>query len=60
MPSNTRGQRKASKRFFFEKKEAKNFYESMPGGVSPARTISKSFFASFFLKKEALSSLTPR
>jgi hypothetical protein len=66
------------KRFFFGKKEAKNFHllralaapapqSSWPGltrpstplpPAAPTPTVNKSFFASFFSKKEVLPSFT--
>jgi hypothetical protein len=50
---------KESKRFFFEKKKQKTFAPAGVGsGVATTRR-SKSFFASFFSKKEALTCLLP-
>jgi len=42
--------------FFFEKKNQKTFIRSEPGVSSVFNPVNKSFFASFFSKKEALSS----
>jgi hypothetical protein len=43
------------KRFFFEKKKQKTFAHGGRGSRVPEPAISRSFFASFFSKKEALT-----
>jgi hypothetical protein len=44
-----------SKRFFFEKKNQKTFVPAGCGAVSVTARSNRSFFASFFAKKEALT-----
>jgi hypothetical protein len=53
-------ERKVRKRFFFEKKKQKTFGPAGAGTRAPQPAGSRSFFASFFSKKEALAFSIPR
>jgi hypothetical protein len=48
--------RSEGKQYFFEKKHQKTFVNSVPGFCSTHAQINKSFFGSFFSKKELLPS----